>query len=388
MKKIIDVSSNNGSINWNEVVNDGVSDVIIRLSLGFGDKDKLAEKYAESAVAIGINVSYYHLAYPDTKNGSVVKDATDEVDYFTSLFLTGSMPAPKWLAIDLEKMSNGWDTPLNKIKYLNWIRVFLTQVYAKSGIACWIYSNKPYLDKHLPAKHGLGAVPLWIANYNNVSTLPLPDGWSAYYLWQFSETGSINGIKGDVDLNVLSSVSFIEKMSKKVSLKSKLKSSRKGKKSVAKNILANQLSLKDIYDKIGTNNNSPFSKELIASICWAESSFIVDSKATGSTSEGLMMMNVGSVDTVNNNSPSGVHFEHDDMLNPDLAIACGTWYLKILYSKTDWDCQGDKRQTITVFRHGKDSTDFGYADSILTCEGCLQSTVVLNQQTCLNQIHL
>ena len=33
---IIDVYSNNGNGDWNEVLNYGVSNVIIRLSLGFG----------------------------------------------------------------------------------------------------------------------------------------------------------------------------------------------------------------------------------------------------------------------------------------------------------------------------------------------------------------
>ena len=69
MKKIIDISSNNGHIDWNEVINDGVSDVIIRLSLGFGDRDILALKYSQEAASVGLNVSYYHLAYPDTMEG-------------------------------------------------------------------------------------------------------------------------------------------------------------------------------------------------------------------------------------------------------------------------------------------------------------------------------
>ena len=88
----------------------------------------------------------------------MINDAKQEASYFTSFFQADSMPSPKWLAVDLEKMSNGWDTPLNKTEYLNWLQVFLSQVYANTGIICLIYPNKPYLDAHLPANHGLGGI--------------------------------------------------------------------------------------------------------------------------------------------------------------------------------------------------------------------------------------
>lgn len=283
-------------------------------------------------------------------------------------------------------MSNGWDTPLNKTEYLKWLQVFLSQVYSNTTITCLIYSNKPYLDAHLPANHSLGALPLWIANYNNVASPPLPTGWSQYFLWQYSETGSVQGITGGVDLNILSHTIFIDRLSKKnVILKKEGKTLSKLKgKTILQYVLRNQLSLQQIYTKINSNNNSPFSKELIAAICWAESRFKPDSVAGSSTSKGLMMMNKGAVDSVNANTPTGVHFAYDDMFNPDLAIACGTWYLNILFTKPDFGCQGDKRKTLKKFRG---TGDFIYADKIIACESCLQSTVVLNQQTCLNQIH-
>jgi hypothetical protein len=128
-----------------------------------------------------------------------------------------------------------------------------------------------------------------------------------------------------VDLNILNSVYFMEKILKKrIIVKRPQKTSSKEKKSVFKRTLTNQLSLQDIYTKIEANNNSSFSNELFVAICWAESSFKPDSVSGSSTSKGLMMMNEGAVDIVNSNTPSGVHFEYDDMFNPDLAIACGT----------------------------------------------------------------
>ena len=148
---------------------------------------------------------------------------------------------------------------------------------------------------------------------------------------------------------------------------------------------AGALTFTEIRQKVASNNNSPFSDELIIAMCWAESSFRPDSVAPSpSTSKGLMMVNNGAIDTVNNNTPAGVHFTSADMLIADKSIACGTWYLNILFTKPDWHVQGDKRKTIGVYR-GRE--DYIYADKVIACEGCLQSTVIVNPQTCLNQIH-
>jgi lysozyme len=48
-----------------------------------------------------------------------------------------------------------------------------------------------------------GTYPLWIAQYE-VTAPTLPAGWALWDFWQHSETGSIAGIQGSVDLNVYS----------------------------------------------------------------------------------------------------------------------------------------------------------------------------------------
>jgi lysozyme len=43
--------------------------------------------------------------------------------------------------------------------------------------------------------------PLWIANYATASQPRLPDGWSDWAFWQYSNKGSSPGVHGDVDLD-------------------------------------------------------------------------------------------------------------------------------------------------------------------------------------------
>lgn len=216
MGKIIDVSSNNGTIDWNEVAKDGVTDVVIRLSLGFNTKDSKADAYSKAAAKAGIRVSYYHFAYPDKKTGgTVVADAKNEALYFTGLFKNGGMTAPHWLAVDFEKWEGGADSPLNKTEYLQWVVTFLHEVYQVTGKTCLLYSNTPYLNSHLPATHGLGQVPLWISNYNLIPKPPLPKGWTNYYMWQYTESGKIRGINGKCDMNKRSMEETLAKLADK-----------------------------------------------------------------------------------------------------------------------------------------------------------------------------
>jgi hypothetical protein len=122
---------------------------------------------------------------------------------------------------------------------------------------------------------------------------------------------------------------------------------------------------------------------VVIAVCWAESSFDPAATATGSTSAGLMMMNHQSIDTVNNNTPAGTHFEYSDMSDAAKAIACGSWYLKVIHEHNG---AGKKRETLRIYR-GAGAGDYTYADKIIACESCLQSSAVPNPQTCLTQIH-
>lgn len=207
--RIIDVSSNNGNIDWAKVKADGVTDAIIRTSLGFGDLDLMAIKNAKGANNVSLKLMYYHFAYPDKKQGyTYQQDANNEANYFCDKI--SQMPRSTMLAVDLEKdtSNTNWgngqgDTNLSSSEYEDWLKIFLSTVHSKTGLNIMIYSYKDYLDSHLPVSHNLGSFPLWIANYNSVPSPPLPKGWSDYYLWQFSKSGAINGISTPCDLDKL-----------------------------------------------------------------------------------------------------------------------------------------------------------------------------------------
>jgi GH25 family lysozyme M1 (1,4-beta-N-acetylmuramidase) len=92
------------------------------------------------------------------------------------------------------------------------------EVLKSNGYSTIIYSYKSFLDEN--GITDFGNHTLWIANYMNYPKtnperdLPsLPSGWKANAsdwrtnqnspMWQFTSQGQINGVNGNVDMNVM-----------------------------------------------------------------------------------------------------------------------------------------------------------------------------------------
>lgn len=199
--KIIDISSNNGKIDFTKLYNsmqpdsDGKKRIIIRTSKGYGDVDTQCATYAAAAKAAGFTISYYHFAYPDTHTGGTVEsDSYNEADYFCNTIKT--LPDYEFLVVDLEQQSS-----LSQSDYAKWLKSFLDHVYARTSTSCIIYTYADYLNRMLPDNHSFGSYRLWIANYSVSSNPPLPKGFNHWFMWQFSEKGSVAGINTPVDLS-------------------------------------------------------------------------------------------------------------------------------------------------------------------------------------------
>lgn len=204
MGHIIDISKNNGAIDFHKLVD--IDEIFIRATMGFNTKDKSLEFNAKSAAEVGIPVSYYHFAYPDAKTGATIEaDARAEAEYFVQTIKT--LPKAKHLVVDLEPQNaEGKDTTLSPVEYALWLQKFLEVVESETGVKCIIYTYADYLNRHLPKEHNFGNHPLWIANYSAKANPPIPHGWATWYMWQYSCTGKIPGISTDVDLNKLNIV--------------------------------------------------------------------------------------------------------------------------------------------------------------------------------------
>jgi GH25 family lysozyme M1 (1,4-beta-N-acetylmuramidase) len=192
---IIDISSNQGRINWKLVPTNEpkVDGIYIKASEGVGYTDPQLRINALEASQAGIPIGYYHFC---SLNNSidVVGDAKQEAQYFFTA--THGLPVPH-LPYVLDVETN--KSHLIKDQTLLWIRTFFNELEKKDIKDYVLYSYTPFLNENLPTNHGLGNVRLWLASYT--PTYKLPYGWNSVWLWQYSNQGQIAGIKTRVDLN-------------------------------------------------------------------------------------------------------------------------------------------------------------------------------------------
>lgn len=199
----IDISVYQGSISaaqWQQIKASGVQFVFARVSLGSCcDHDANYVNNLNGAIAAGIPIGPYSVGYPHT-NMSDPNDAANEANYLISLTKSyyqgsGLMLRP---VLDLE-LGN-----LGKTFTSNWVVQWANTIKAGLGVDPIIYTYTSYASNELNSS--VTSYPLWIANYNYAPPSTLPASkyvpWSSYKFWQYSSTGSVPGISGNVDLDV------------------------------------------------------------------------------------------------------------------------------------------------------------------------------------------
>lgn len=201
MKKGIDISSYQGNVIW-ESVRSQVDFVIIKATQGVGETDPNLTENANGASKVNIPLTFYHFA--TLNKVDVVSDATAEANYFLSKIKT--LPKPSLpLALDIETNTSSIK-PNDVVTYIN---TFIGVLKSAGYDDVAIYSSPSFLNSNLPKGHGLGKYKLWIAEYTNAPKPIIPDGWADYWCWQHSETGKIDGIVGNVDLNTMNETAVV-----------------------------------------------------------------------------------------------------------------------------------------------------------------------------------
>ena len=183
----IDVSNWQGFIDYTEVRNAGIDIVYIKASQGSNIKDHYFETNYQNAKAAGLKVGFYHFLTATTE-----EEAVEEANFFASV-ITGKTPDCK-LVLDYEIFGGADVTTINQIA-----ETFMSTVQEITGKEIILYSDlsnaQDVLGTDLAEKY-----ELWIAYYGNYNNLShYQTNWTEYIGVQFSDTGNIDGISGDVD---------------------------------------------------------------------------------------------------------------------------------------------------------------------------------------------
>lgn len=163
----------------------GADAVIAKATEGNWFVDTFCDSIIQQAMATGMPWGFYHFA----GDGDAIEEAAHFINNCSNYFGSG-IPILDW------EGNQGVD----------WVNRFVETVHAQTGVWPWIYAN--------PWRFNQGGVNLncarWVADYPDVAspTWSQAQGWDCpaadgnVVAWQFCSDGAVNGIAGNVDLDL------------------------------------------------------------------------------------------------------------------------------------------------------------------------------------------
>ena len=186
----IDVSDWQGYIDYAEVRESGIEVVYIKASQGSNIKDPYFDVNYENAKANGLKVGFYHFL-----TATNTEEAVQQANFFSSV-ISGKVPDCK-LVMDFEVFDGLGNDQINEIS-----KVFLETVKNNTQKDVAIYSDL-YNAQNVFSRELANEYELWIAYYGNYEELnDITTNWDTWIGVQYSDRGRINGIDGNVDLDL------------------------------------------------------------------------------------------------------------------------------------------------------------------------------------------
>ena len=205
-KGVIDVSGWQGDIDWAKAKADGVEGVIIRLGYGEGNNaDKKAQRNISECKRLGIPFGVYWYSYADTP--ALAKE--EGADVVTKLKQFGVNPSDLAYPVyyDLEKWTwEGHQPPTDPNVYNNIVNNWYSALQSAGYKNLGVYSYTSYLQG--PLKHAdIYAKTTWVAQYGaRMGFDSFPTNSRG---WQYTSSGKVNGISGNVDMNAFGNKAYV-----------------------------------------------------------------------------------------------------------------------------------------------------------------------------------
>jgi GH25 family lysozyme M1 (1,4-beta-N-acetylmuramidase) len=186
--KGIDVSHWQHNINFSSVKESGIEFAILKAGgsdAGFYTDSKFEENYTAAAAA-GLNVGCYYFAgskFIGEKNG------TADAKKFASIIKSKKFDMPIYLDIEAQ--------PTSEKSGITEAAIAFCDHMEKQGYFIGIYASdisgfKERLDPSIVTKYSS-----WVARYGKQ-----PEYNRYWSMWQYSSTGAVTGITGNVDLDI------------------------------------------------------------------------------------------------------------------------------------------------------------------------------------------
>lgn len=170
---------------WYNPALTGADAVIVKATEGTNFVDPYCDQIVQQCKSAGLPWGFYHFA---SDNWSAIEEARYFVDNCRNYFGQG-IPVLDW----------------EGTQSTEWVNKFVDYVHEETGVWPWIYANPCRFDQGVNQN-----CARWVASYPDVAspTWSQAQGWDCpaadgnVVAWQFCSDGAVNGIAGNVDLDL------------------------------------------------------------------------------------------------------------------------------------------------------------------------------------------
>ena len=191
----IDVSEWNGDIDWEKVKEAGIKFAIIRLGYRGYESGRLVldmnfYDYIEGALAAGLDVGVYFFSQAVDED-----EAREEAKFVLNNIHGYNVTMP--IYFDTEEVESGEARTDDMVTahYTAHAVAFCDAIEA-AGYEAGVYASQRWINKSLDIER-LEGYNIWFAKYADA-----PNTQYRFDMWQYSESGQVDGISTNVDLNV------------------------------------------------------------------------------------------------------------------------------------------------------------------------------------------
>lgn len=175
----IDVSENNGFVDWQAVADAGIKFAIVRSSYGRNSRDENFLRNVEGAHSVGLKCGAYHYSYALTpeqarQEARNCKNAIDEAGVLLEL--------PVWFDMeDADGYKRKYDFDFSAENVTAICKAFLDEI---KPLDCGVYASLSWLENYIDWQ-GLGCA-VWNAQWGDSDDLQ-------GYMWQYTDSLNIGG---------------------------------------------------------------------------------------------------------------------------------------------------------------------------------------------------
>ncbi|MCM0760655.1 hypothetical protein M7775_19070 [Sporomusa sphaeroides DSM 2875] len=178
MIKGIDVSENNGRVNWQAVAAAGIEFAIIRSSYGLRSKDSRFAENVAGAKAVGLKVGAYHYSYALSVADAIqeARNCREAIDSTGQLF-----ELPVWFDMeDADGYKKRKGFAFDRAEITAMCKAFIDNV----GLDCGVYASYSWLTDYIDWR-SIGCA-VWNAQWSRNDDIK-------GYMWQYTDKLNIGG---------------------------------------------------------------------------------------------------------------------------------------------------------------------------------------------------